>query len=177
MLTLATSDISSLRSSITEIPNFPKQGILFRDISPLLRSRFNETIEAMIALFSNDEWASIELIGGVESRGFILAAGMAAIQKKGFIKIRKPGKLPEPIVKREYQLEYGTDTLEMHYGTGLMLIIDDILATGGTLAAAADLAEQAGFTVAGLACLVNLKTLNQFVWQNQHARTVIDYVD
>ena len=164
-----------LREYITDIPDFPKLGIMFRDISPLLRLHFAETISQISGLFTPAEWAQIDLIGGIESRGFILAAGLAAIQHKGFVKIRKRGKLPGPVVLRRYGLEYGEDALEMQYGSGRMLIVDDVLATGGTLTAAADLAKESGHDVCGFACLINLTYLNQFSWNNLKARTLIEY--
>ncbi len=164
-----------LRAYINDVPDFPKPGILFRDISPLLRQHFAETIAQMTALFSAAEWEKIDFIGGIESRGFILAAGLAAIKDKGFVKIRKSGKLPGPLIKRSYGLEYGEDALEMQFGSGRMLIIDDVLATGGTLAAAAELARETGHEVCGFACLINLKYLNHFSWNGLTVRTLIDY--
>jgi len=170
-----TSSMQPLKSYINDVPDFPKPGVIFRDISPLLRQHFGETIAQMAGLFSAAEWDKIDLIGGIESRGFILAAGLAAIQRKGFVKIRKKGKLPGPVVMRKYGLEYGEDALEMHYGNGRMLIIDDVLATGGTLAAAADLVRESGHEVADFACLINLKYLNQFSWNGLTPRTLIEY--
>ena len=164
-----------LRDYVTSVPDFPKPGILFRDISPLLREHFGEAIAQMAALFSQEEWAGIDLIGGIESRGFILAAGLAAVKGKGFVKIRKAGKLPGNVVKRSYGLEYGEDALEMQHGSGRMLIVDDVLATGGTLAAAADLARESGHEVAGILCLINLKFLNDFSWNGLRCRSLIDY--
>lgn len=164
-----------LRQYVTDIPDFPKPGILFRDISPLLRHHFGATIEQMAALFSDEEWENIDLIGGIESRGFILAAGLAALKHKGFVKIRKKGKLPGKVVARKYGLEYGEDALEMQLGNGRMLVIDDVLATGGTLAAAAGLARESGHDVQGFACLINLTYLNDFSWEGMKPRTLIEY--
>lgn len=170
----ASSDIS-LRDYIEDVPDFPSQGIVFRDIAPLLRNHFAETIQQLSALLTDDEWQQLDMIGGVESRGFILAAGLAAVKNKGFVKIRKAGKLPGRIAQQHYGLEYGQDTLEMQYGTGKMLIVDDVLATGGTLSAAADLAAATGHEVLHIVCLINLTYLNQFSWQGKSARTLIDY--
>jgi adenine phosphoribosyltransferase len=129
----------------------------------------------MGALFTDAEWAGIDLIGGIESRGFILAAGLAAVKDKGFVKIRKSGKLPGKVVSERYGLEYGQDALEMHYGTGRMLIVDDVLATGGTLAAAANLAQQSGHSVMGFACLIDLTYLNNFAWNGLRPRVLVRY--
>ena len=164
-----------LRQYIKDVPDFPKPGIMFRDISPLLRWHFGEAIAAMADMFSQAEWARIDVVAGIESRGFILAAGLAALQGKGFVKMRKRGKLPGPVVMREYGLEYGQDALEMQPGSGRILIVDDVLATGGTLAAAADLAQESGHDVRGFCCLVNLAYLNQFTWHRQTARSLIHY--
>ena len=179
MINVAKKNFSPLsfdiRAHINDVPDFPKQGILFKDISPLLREYFAETIEQMADLFAASEWEKIDVIGGIESRGFILAAGMAAIKGKGFVKIRKAGKLPGKLVRRNYGLEYGEDALEMQYGKGGMLIVDDVLATGGTLSAAADLAKESGHEVYGFACLINLKYLNDFSWNGLSPHTLIDY--
>jgi len=169
------SSINNIGMYIRDVPDFPKKGILFRDIAPLLREHFSETISQMADMFTAAEWKKIDIIGGVESRGFILAAGLAAVKGKGFVKIRKAGKLPAPVVKRSYGLEYGEDALEMQYGKGRMLIVDDVLATGGTLSAAAELAKESGHDVFGFACLINLKYLNDFSWNGLTVRTLIDY--
>lgn len=164
-----------LRQYINDIPDFPKKGILFRDFSPLLREQFSACLTQMIALFSELEWSEIDVIGGIESRGFILGAGIAALKGKGFVKIRKAGKLPGDIVKRSYGLEYGEDALEMQYGRGRMLIVDDVLATGGTLSAAAQLAIDSGHQVAGFLCLINLSYLNKFMYADKTPRALILY--
>lgn len=167
--------VTDLKSCVKDIPDFPKPGILFRDISPLLRDYFGESIRQMSELFTPAEWNKVDLIGGIESRGFILAAGLAAVMHKGFVKIRKQGKLPGKVVKRSYGLEYGEDALEMQLGTGRMLIVDDVLATGGTLAAAAELARDSGHTVTGFCCLIDLTYLNKFEWNQMKARSLISY--
>ena len=148
--------MSDLKRLIWDVPDFPKPGILFRDISPLLRSHFVETIEAMEGLFSPAEWRDVDAVAGIESRGFILAAAMAARRGKGFVPIRKQGKLPPPVVDVPYALEYGTGVLEMQRGEGRLFIVDDVLATGGTARATADLVERIGGKVVGVACLIEL---------------------
>src|SRR5262249_12520573 len=139
--------MNHLMSLVDNVPDFPKPGIMFRDISRLLRTRFPQTIAAMENLLTEEEWRSIDAIAGVESRGFILASALAARREKGFVPIRKKGKLPPPIVDISYDLEYGSGVLEMQKGTGALLIVDDVLATGGTLRASAELAHQAGYDV------------------------------
>jgi adenine phosphoribosyltransferase len=167
--------LADLREYVQDVPDFPKPGIMFRDISPLLRHHFNETIRQMEALFSDAEWNNVDVLGGIESRGFILAAGLAVRREKGFVKIRKQGKLPGKVVARRYGLEYGEDALEMQPGSGRMLIVDDVLATGGTLATAAELAVQSGHDVSGFACLIDLRYLNNFRWNGLKPRTLIEY--
>ncbi len=169
-------DFHRLKDLVIEIPNFPKAGILFKDISPLLKTHFNETIEAMSILFSTPEWQTFDLIAGIESRGFIFASALAYKHKKGFVKIRKPGKLPRVFGNIHYGLEYGESSLEMQRGDGSkLLIVDDILATGGSLEAAANLAVNVGYKVVGMMCLINLCQLNQFKWQGMTCRTVMSF--
>lgn len=162
-----------LRKLIADIPDFPLPGIVFRDISPLLRHHFTPTLEAMIGLVPN--WDSVDAVAGIEARGFILAAGIAALKGKGFVKVRKKGKLPGKVLSRDYGLEYGTASLEMQPGNGRLLIVDDVLATGGTLEAAAELAAACGYEVQGFLALINLAFLNQFAWHGMHAQTLITY--
>lgn len=168
---------TNLRTHIRDVPDFPKPGILFRDIAPLLREHLPATIAAMQALFTNKEWRDIDAIGGIEARGFILGAALALASGKGFVPMRKAGKLPGPLVARSYGLEYGQDTLELQHGQGRLLIVDDVLATGGTLEAAAELASDAGYRVAGFACLINLSFLNRFQWRALTPRSVLEYAD
>lgn len=164
-----------LKRYIRDVPDFPQPGILFRDIAPLLRDHFESTIGALSALFSVDEWAGIDAVAGVESRGFILASALAHHHGKGFVPVRKQGKLPPPVVHMTYDLEYGSGTLEMHRGAGRLLLIDDVLATGGTMRAAAELSRLAGYQVAQLAVLVDLKLVREFRWRGLEARAVITY--
>jgi len=165
-----------LKALIADVPDFPKPGILFRDVSPLLKDAFGETIDAMSNLFTAEEWQTIDLLAGIESRGFIFAAALAYKQGKGFVKIRKPGKLPLVAGSINYGLEYGSDSLHMQAGDKRrVLICDDLIATGGSMGAAATLCEQVGYQVAGMACLVDLKALNSFSWQGMIVRSVIQY--
>ena len=167
--------MQELKDLVAEVPDFPKPGILFRDISPLLRLRFHETMSAVDALFSAEEWAGIDAIAGVESRGFILASALADRRRKGFVLIRKKGKLPPPVVDRSYDLEYGTGVLEMQRGQGCLLLIDDVLATGGTLDASAALSLQAGYTLGGLGVLLDLGMAPGFRYDGHAARSVLQY--
>jgi len=164
-----------LKGHIVEVPDFPRPGILFRDITPLLRSHFDATLGAMQALFSAQEWRSADVLGGIESRGFILAAGLAARMGKGFVAIRKGGKLPPPVEAVDYELEYGSGVLELQRGGGRLILIDDVVATGGTMTAAAKLARAAGFEVIGMAALVDLLLAGEFHWGEMALRSVLRY--
>lgn len=167
-----------LAQYLSQVPDFPKPGVLFSDISPLLKAHFNETIDAMSALFSEEEWANIDCLVGIESRGFIFASALAYKHNKGFIKVRKPGKLPNVEASIEYGLEYGQDKLEMQKGDGSRVVLfDDLIATGGSMGAAAQLCEQVGYDVVGMACLIDLKALNSFVYQEMTVRSVIQFHD
>lgn len=167
--------VPDLKSKIVEVPDFPQPGILFRDISPLLRSHFDATIDAIERLVTDAEWRSIDVIAGIESRGFILAAALATRRSKGFVPVRKQGKLPPPVVELAYSLEYGTGVLETKRGTGRLLIVDDVLATGGTMSAAAELCEIAGYAVVALAALIDLKLVADYRWQDHRLRSAIQY--
>jgi adenine phosphoribosyltransferase len=167
--------MQDLKDLVAEVPDFPKPGILFRDISPLLRLRFHETMTAVDALFSGEEWGRIDAVAGVESRGFILAAALADRRSKGFVLIRKKGKLPPPVVDIAYELEYGTGVLEMPMGHGRLLLVDDVLATGGTLLASAALAKQAGFTVQNVGVLIDLGLAPGFRCEQHEVRSVLKY--
>ena len=164
-----------LSRHVIDVPDFPKPGILFRDITLLLRSHFGQAMEALDGLFSAAEWAATDAVAGVESRGFILAAALAERRSKGFVPIRKKGKLPPPVVDRSYELEYGSGVLEMQRGKGRLLVIDDVLATGGTLSASAMLAVDAGFRVDLVGVLIDLGLAAEFRWQGQPVRSVIHY--
>src|SRR5271163_1853171 len=136
-----------LKKVIADVPDFPRPGILFRDISPLMRHHFDATLRAMDALLTEREWGTVDALAGIESRGFILGAALAARRGKGFVLVRKQGKLPPPVVEVAYDLEYGSGILEMQRGQGRLLLIDDVLATGGTMTASAELCLRAGYQV------------------------------
>jgi adenine phosphoribosyltransferase len=166
-----------MKHLVLNVPDFPKKGVMFRDISPLLAtpSHFQAAIDK---LAEGIDLTNVDTIAGIESRGFILAAALAARTGKGFIPIRKKGKLPPPFESHSYALEYGHDTIEMKHGTGRVLLIDDVLATGGTLAAAIALCKKAGYTVQDVSVLIDLKYLNTFTWGNDRTvRSVIQYTE
>jgi adenine phosphoribosyltransferase len=164
-----------LQPHIATVPDFPKPGILFRDIAPLLRDHFDATLRALEVLLTAAEWDSIDAIAGIESRGFILGAAMASRRGKGFVLIRKQGKLPPPVVDMPYALEYGTGVLEMQPGRGRVLIVDDVLATGGTMSASAELCLRAGYQVRALAVLIDLKLVPDYRWQKLAIRAAVIY--
>jgi adenine phosphoribosyltransferase len=164
-----------LKQAISDIPDFPRRGILFRDISPLLRDHFDATIQALDALLTAEEWSAIDALAGIESRGFILGAALATRRGKGFVLVRKQGKLPPPVVDVAYDLEYGSGVLEMQRGQGRLLLIDDVLATGGTLTAAADLCERAGYQLQALAVLIDLRIVADYSWRTLPLRAAVRY--
>jgi adenine phosphoribosyltransferase len=154
--------LDHLKRLVRDVPDFPKKGILFRDVTPLLKdgAGFSEVVDALAAIAKTSQATTI---AAPESRGFIFGAPVAARLGIGFTPIRKPGKLPYRSIKKSYALEYGTDALEMHVDgvakTDRVLLIDDLLATGGTIRACADLIEEAGATVVGFAFVVELMAL------------------
>jgi adenine phosphoribosyltransferase len=155
--------MNHLKQLIREVPDFPKPGILFYDITTLLKDKAG--LKAVIdALRSQYEKASVDVVVGIEARGFIFAPALAYALGAGFVPVRKPKKLPAETVSVEYALEYGTDAVEMHKDAiqpgQKVLIVDDLLATGGTAAAVARLVEKLGGEVAGLGFVVELDFLN-----------------
>jgi adenine phosphoribosyltransferase len=167
--------MTDLKPYIRNVPDFPKPGILFRDIAPLLQQKLGETIAALSDLLSVPQWAAIDAVAGIESRGFILAGALALRHGKGFVPIRKQGKLPPPVARAPYELEYGTGVLEMQPGKGRLLLVDDVLATGGTMTAAADLAITAGYEVSHLMALIDLNLVPGYTWRGARVMHVIDY--
>jgi adenine phosphoribosyltransferase len=167
--------VTDLKRAIADVADFPRPGILFRDISPLLREHFAETVRALDALLTDAEWNAVEALAGIESRGFILGAALALQRRKGFVLVRKQGKLPPPVVDVAYDLEYGTGVLEMQRGHGRLLLIDDVLATGGTMTAAAELCLRAGYSVEALAALIDLNLVKDYRWRHLRLRAAIRY--
>jgi adenine phosphoribosyltransferase len=164
-----------LKQAIVDVADFPRPGILFRDISPLLRDHFDATISALDALLTDAEWDEIDALAGIESRGFILGAALAIRRGKGFVLVRKQGKLPPPVVDVSYDLEYGSGVLEMQRGEGRLVLIDDVLATGGTMSAAADLCQRAGYQLQALIALIDLNLVVNYSWQTLRLRAAINY--
>jgi len=155
--------MDNLKSLIREVPDFPKAGILFYDITTLLKDAagFHGVIDGLSAHYRDTK---VDVVLGIEARGFIFAPALAYALNAGFVPVRKPKKLPAETVKVTYDLEYGTDTLEMHkdaVGKGhRVLIVDDLLATGGTAAAAARIVREAGGEVVGMGFVIELTFLN-----------------
>ncbi len=155
-------DHRSLRTHVRDVADFPTEGVVFRDITPLLgdAEAFAQAVNGIVEEFSG---VAVDRVVGVESRGFIFGAAVAYRIGAGFVPVRKPGKLPWAVVREEYQLEYGTDKLEIHrdaiHPGERILIVDDVLATGGTAAATATLVETLGGTIAGLGFLLELEEL------------------
>jgi len=151
-----------LKAKIRQVPDFPKPGILYYDITTLLRDPvgLREVLDGLTEPFRDQQ---IDLVVGIESRGFILGAAVADRLRAGFVPARKPGKLPAGTIQQSYDLEYGSDALEIHQDAieqgQRVLIVDDLLATGGTARAALDLVSKTGGDIAGMAFLVELQFL------------------
>lgn len=152
-----------LKSKIVDIPNWPIEGVVFKDITPLLQDAayFKETIDSLAEPFAANP---ADVIVGIDARGFLLATAVAYKLGVGVALVRKPGKLPRPTVARDYALEYGSNTLEMHKDAIMpgarVGIVDDVLATGGTLSATIQIIEELGGTVACVSVLIGLSFLN-----------------
>ena len=156
-------DADHLKSLIRDVPDFPQPGIVFKDITPLLADEigFSTVIDLIVVHFGR---GSVDKVVGIEARGFILASPVAYHFGAGFVPVRKAGKLPWDSESAPYELEYGEETLEIHKDAlapgERVLIVDDVLATGGTAAATASLVERLGAKVIGIACLIELGFLN-----------------
>ncbi len=156
------TDCDSLKQLIREVPDFPKPGILFYDITTLLKDKlgFAKLIDSLTEYYINKD---IDLVIGIEARGFIFGPALAYRLNAGFVPVRKPKKLPAETVKWTYDLEYGSDTLELHKDAikagQKIIIVDDLLATGGTARATAELSKSLGGDIAGLAFVVELDFL------------------
>lgn len=154
--------MDQIKQKIRTIPDFPAKGIMFRDITTLLKDPigFNQVINILVERYKD---LDIDLIVGIESRGFILGGALAFALSKGFVPIRKPGKLPGDVISEEYALEYGTDKVEIHKDAvqrgDKCLIVDDLLATGGTMRAACNLVERLGGDIIECAFIVDLPDL------------------
>ncbi|MFC1566961.1 adenine phosphoribosyltransferase [bacterium] len=155
--------MEELKSAIRDILDFPKPGIIFKDITTLLnqKDKFKKTIDQFAEHYKEKQ---IDYIVGVESRGFIIGAALSYVLGAGFVPIRKKGKLPAETIQEDYELEYGTDTLEIHKDAipenANVLIVDDLLATGGTLEAVAKLVEKLNANIVSIGCIIELSFLN-----------------
>ncbi|MEA2513031.1 MAG: adenine phosphoribosyltransferase [Thermomicrobiales bacterium] len=170
-------DIEALRAKVRDIPDFPQPGILFRDITPLLADppSFRAVVDAMAAPF-----AGVSVVVAIESRGFILGAPVAYELGAGLVPVRKAGRLPAATIREEYALEYGSNVVEVHSDAirpgERVLIVDDLLATGGTVRAAANLVERLGAEVAGISVLAELAFLDgRRLLQGYDVRSLIVY--
>jgi adenine phosphoribosyltransferase len=167
-----------LKQLIRDIADFPKKGVLFRDITPLLSDASGLALS--IELLANPfRGKHIDLVVGAESRGFIFGTAVACCLSAGFVLVRKPGKLPHNKVSMKYELEYGTDSLEMHADSIIpgqrVLIVDDVLATGGTMKACCDLVDQLKGELVGVAVLIELEGLKGRDKLNVPVHSVLQY--
>lgn len=160
---MATLTIENVKEKIRAVPDFPKKGIIFRDITTGLKDA--ETLQVMVDYLCDQyKDCKIDYIAGIESRGFIFGMPMAYKLDCGFIPVRKPNKLPAETIKESYDLEYGSDSIEIHADAiekgANVLVVDDLLATGGTAQAACKLVKKAGGNLVGAAFLIELEALN-----------------
>jgi adenine phosphoribosyltransferase len=170
--------MNKYKDYITEVPDFPEEGISFKDISPLLKhgNVYRLALMKMLQGHNNELWA------GVESRGFLIASGLSQLNGGGVLMIRKPGKLPPPVVHKRYFLEYGQDALEVQPNTEehkkSVVLVDDVLATGGTLKASYELLTNNGYEVLGISVLIDLQYLHEkdFSIDDHKVSSVIQYV-
>jgi adenine phosphoribosyltransferase len=159
---------------IDDVVNWPVEGVLFKDITPLLKNPniFNASVDDLSMFVDSDA-----LIAGIESRGFIFGAAVATVNESGFIPVRKKGKLPPPVEYVDSTKEYGTEILEVKAGSGNVWIIDDVLATGGTLKATEELLTSAGYNVLGAVVLIDLTYLHdEILIGGQPVYSLVQYV-
>ena len=162
----------SYKKYITEVSDFPEEGVNFKDISPLLANQklFEECIEGMGEMVEvPDYWI------GIDARGFIFASALSMYFGGGIVMCRKTGKLPPPVTRKRYQLEYGTEWIEMKEGKGTAVIVDDVLATGGTLQATNDLAKMVGYDVVDNLVLIDLQYVPRLEIFDLEVRSLIKY--
>jgi adenine phosphoribosyltransferase len=163
----------SYKDYITEVPDFPEEGVNFKDISPLLADTdmFKKCITGMGMLINPlpDYWI------GIDARGFIFASALSVKYGGGVVMCRKAGKLPPPVTRKRYQLEYGTEWIEMKEGTGTAVIVDDVLATGGTLQATNDLAKMVGYDVIDNLVLIDLQYVPRVEIFDLEVKSLIQY--
>ena len=171
--------VSLVRQHIRAVPDFPKPGILFRDITPLLGNP--EALSAALALHEDaaKRMRPFDLVCGIESRGFLFGAALAVRLGVGFVPVRKPGKLPAETIEESYALEYGSDRLQVHSDAieakHRVLIVDDLLATGGTASTAAKLVRRLGGTVAGCLFLIELTDLNGRARLSEPVKSILTF--
>lgn len=167
------SNLELIKSLIDDVPNFPKSGVIFKDITPLLASPAG--FEATIAALIENAPEGIDVVVGMEARGFIFAAPVALRLHAGFVPVRKPGKLPRPVFEESFALEYGHETLNVHRDAikpgSRVMVVDDVLATGGTISATAGLLRQLG------AELVHVGVVMELGYLGGRARLLADGID
>jgi adenine phosphoribosyltransferase len=168
--------MKSYQKLIRDVQDFPIPGVLFRDVTPLLQDAdaFKQVTQDFGKLINLSE---VDIFIGIESRGFIFATALAAHFNKGFLPLRKAGKLPPPTIKESYKLEYGQATLEIAPSAKPLraVICDDVLATGGTLKTSISLCEKAGYQVSDVLVLINLTFLNEMKFKNEPIKSLIQY--
>ena len=171
--------LKELEEKIALYKDFPIEGVLFRDLTPVFKNHFKDIVNFMSELFDNEDLKNTYAFAGVESRGFILASALASKLNKGVVLIRKSNKLPGDVISESYSLEYGSDCLEVQKNTDEnhknVIVVDDLLATGGTLTAALNLCAKAGYKVLDTAVCIDLKSLNSFSCNDKPAKSLYSY--